>query len=167
MVASAPDWPRREAERERVGRDANPVESPVSISMTGTDRSATVVWLALTIRLTPATIPVNSKDRAVAQLGRALGSGPRGRRFESCQPDWTYDRRVNKNSAQQEETLLECHREGLLLADPCGTTTVPPQRGSVMQKVWFRKQTAGGTPRSRERHRTNDQTRQSSRRLRR
>ena len=28
--------------------------------------------------------------RGVAQLGRALGLGPRGRRFESCRPD-TYD----------------------------------------------------------------------------
>ena len=28
--------------------------------------------------------------RAVAQLGRALGSGPRGRRFKSCHPDWHF-----------------------------------------------------------------------------
>ncbi len=27
--------------------------------------------------------------REVAQLGRALGLGPRGRRFESCLPDQT------------------------------------------------------------------------------
>ena len=26
-------------------------------------------------------------DREIAQLGRALGLGPRGRRFESCFPD--------------------------------------------------------------------------------
>jgi hypothetical protein len=25
--------------------------------------------------------------RGVAQLGRALGSGPRGRKFKSCRPD--------------------------------------------------------------------------------
>ena len=29
----------------------------------------------------------NSVVREVAQLGRALGLGPRGRRFESCLPD--------------------------------------------------------------------------------
>ena len=28
--------------------------------------------------------------REVAQLGRALGLGPRGRRFESCLPDFFY-----------------------------------------------------------------------------
>ncbi|CCQ97692.1 hypothetical protein CULT_70001 [[Clostridium] ultunense Esp] len=28
--------------------------------------------------------------RDLAQLGRALGSGPRGRRFESCNPDHVY-----------------------------------------------------------------------------
>ncbi|CUS05458.2 protein of unknown function [Candidatus Promineifilum breve] len=27
-------------------------------------------------------------DRGVAQFGRALGLGPRGRRFESGRPDW-------------------------------------------------------------------------------
>ena len=29
--------------------------------------------------------------REVAQLGRALGLGPRGRRFESCLPDSKYN----------------------------------------------------------------------------
>ncbi len=31
-----------------------------------------------------------SLNRGVAQLGRALGLGPRGRRFESCLPDQSY-----------------------------------------------------------------------------
>ena len=31
--------------------------------------------------------PIRHKVRGVAQLGRALGSGLRGRRFESCHPD--------------------------------------------------------------------------------
>jgi hypothetical protein len=30
---------------------------------------------------------VNKKERDVAQLGRAPGLGPGGRRFESCHPD--------------------------------------------------------------------------------
>ncbi len=31
------------------------------------------------------------KRREIAQLGRALGLGPRGRRFESCFPDHPHD----------------------------------------------------------------------------
>jgi hypothetical protein len=34
-----------------------------------------------------AIITINYYEREVAQLGRALGLGPRGRRFESCLPD--------------------------------------------------------------------------------
>ena len=34
-----------------------------------------------------AIFKVNNYIREVAQLGRALGLGPRGRRFESCLPD--------------------------------------------------------------------------------
>jgi hypothetical protein len=33
------------------------------------------------------TIRVESLERGVAQLGRALGSGPRSRRFKSYRPD--------------------------------------------------------------------------------
>ena len=33
--------------------------------------------------------------REVAQLGRALGLGPRGRRFESCLPDFFIDFLLN------------------------------------------------------------------------
>ncbi len=33
--------------------------------------------------------------REVAQLGRALGLGPRGRRFESCLPDHFFDLQFN------------------------------------------------------------------------
>ena len=35
-----------------------------------------------------ATYFCQSMKREVAQLGRALGLGPRGRRFESCLPDF-------------------------------------------------------------------------------
>ena len=35
-----------------------------------------------------AIFKVNNYIREVAQLGRALGLGPRGRRFESCLPDF-------------------------------------------------------------------------------
>src|SRR5229473_7089977 len=39
-------------------------------------------------RLTEAEASVKpDRDRGVAQPGRALGSGPRGRRFKSCLPD--------------------------------------------------------------------------------
>src|SRR5229473_82450 len=41
-----------------------------------------------TARLTEAEASVKpDRDRGVAQPGRALGSGPRGRRFKSCLPD--------------------------------------------------------------------------------
>ena len=43
--------------------------------------------------------------REIAQLGRALGSGPRGRRFESCFPDL-----YNGGLAQLGERLL-CTQE--------------------------------------------------------
>ena len=43
--------------------------------------------------------------REVAQLGRALGLGPRGRRFESCLPDY-----INGALAQLGERLL-CTQE--------------------------------------------------------
>ena len=36
---------------------------------------------------TPAGRAIIYYNREVAQLGRALGLGPRGRRFESCLPD--------------------------------------------------------------------------------
>ena len=36
---------------------------------------------------TPAGRAISNILREVAQLGRALGLGPRGRRFESCLPD--------------------------------------------------------------------------------
>ncbi len=32
--------------------------------------------------------------REVAQLGRALGLGPRGRRFESCLPDHSFENTI-------------------------------------------------------------------------
>ena len=38
------------------------------------------------VRILPGVL----NDREVAQLGRALGLGPRGRRFESCLPDIYY-----------------------------------------------------------------------------
>ena len=44
--------------------------------------------------------------REVAQLGRALGLGPRGRRFESCLPDFL----INGGLAQLGERLL-CTQE--------------------------------------------------------
>ena len=44
--------------------------------------------------------------REVAQLGRALGLGPRGRRFESCLPDLF----INGGLAQLGERLL-CTQE--------------------------------------------------------
>ena len=38
----------------------------------------------------PQIFYINNVFREVAQLGRALGLGPRGRRFESCLPDHSY-----------------------------------------------------------------------------
>ena len=37
--------------------------------------------------------PLGRVYREVAQLGRALGLGPRGRRFESCLPDCIFEKR--------------------------------------------------------------------------
>jgi hypothetical protein len=35
------------------------------------------------------TLTLTQKKREVVQLGRIFGLGPRGRRFESCPPDYT------------------------------------------------------------------------------
>ena len=39
--------------------------------------------------------------REVAQLGRALGLGPRGRRFESCLPDCSLNRKLQDGGVAQ------------------------------------------------------------------
>ena len=44
--------------------------------------------------------------REVAQLGRALGLGPRGRRFESCLPD-----QISKGALAQLGERLLCTQE--------------------------------------------------------
>ena len=54
------------------------------------------------VRILPGVL----NDREVAQLGRALGLGPRGRRFESCLPDLF----INGGLAQLGERLL-CTQE--------------------------------------------------------
>ena len=46
--------------------------------------------------------------REVAQLGRALGLGPRGRRFESCLPDHPY---YNYGALAQLGERLLCTQE--------------------------------------------------------
>src|SRR4026208_95355 len=58
----------------------------------------------------------SSVCRGVAQPGRALGSGPRGRRFKSCRPDL-------------KDSLTAVVRESFLLSDKALTaTSVLPSR---------------------------------------
>ena len=45
------------------------------------------------------------KERGVAQLGRALGLGPRGRRFESCLPDHSFFLKWGLSSAGRAPAL--------------------------------------------------------------
>ena len=60
--------------------------------------------------------------REVAQLGRALGLGPRGRRFESCLPDHFYN--AYGALAQLGERLL-CTQE-VSGSIPLGSTKIAP-----------------------------------------
>lgn len=45
--------------------------------------------------------PAGCIFREVAQLGRALGLGPRGRRFESCLPDCSLNRKLQDGGVAQ------------------------------------------------------------------
>ena len=60
--------------------------------------------------------------REVAQLGRALGLGPRGRRFESCLPDHSRLLNIYGALAQLGERLL-CTQE-VSGSIPLGSTKI-------------------------------------------
>ena len=51
-----------------------------------------------------------STHREVAQLGRALGLGPRGRRFESCLPDNSWVLSVSGNTADS-KSVTACSNQ--------------------------------------------------------
>ena len=61
--------------------------------------------------------------REVAQLGRALGLGPRGRRFESCLPDHFLIEILNYGALAQLGERLPCTQE-VSGSIPLGSTII-------------------------------------------
>jgi hypothetical protein len=76
------------------------------------------------------TARVSPPRREVAQLGRALGSGPRGRRFKSCLPDHSY--------SHQQRAAQSSIRSAALADNACGcSSVVEPQPSKLVAWVRF------------------------------